>query len=135
LCDFLTNTIVPGSISAIAGVCAWVGANFFAEPLLNFYRRRRSIREAILYVANIDASRKEAYDAAYEELRRHAASLDALDETAPAAVKAWLRWRGYDLPSATKGVIGFSNSLGSYDGTRGVFRERLRKALLFKGEF
>jgi hypothetical protein len=46
-------------LSAVAGVCAWVGANFFAEPLLFFYKRRREIRESMLYVANVDASRKK----------------------------------------------------------------------------
>jgi hypothetical protein len=89
----------------------------------------------MLYAANVDSSRKEIYDSTYEELRRHAAALDALDETAPRIVKAWLRWRGFDISSATRGVIGFSNSLGSYDGSRETHRNRIRKALRFAGEF
>jgi hypothetical protein len=135
VCNALLNTILTVAVSAIAGVCAWVGANFFAEPLLQFYKRRRAVRESMLYSANVDASRKELYDATYEELRRHAAALDALDETAPKVVKMWLRRRGFDLTAATSGILGFSNSLGSYDGSRGVFRDRIRKALRFKGEF
>jgi hypothetical protein len=126
------NSLAPVVISAIAGVSAWVGTNFFAEPLLQFYKRRRSVRESLLYVANLDREIK-GYDEAYNELRRHAAALDALDETAPYLVKLYLKARGYDLAGAAIGLIGFANSIGSHDGSRGVFRGRVRKALKFMG--
>ena len=129
------SVFVPTATSAVAGVYAWIGVNFFAEPLLNFYKRRRAIRESIIYAANVDKDRRDIYDSTYEELRRHAVALDALNETAPKVVKGWLRWRGFDLSGAATALFGFSNSIGSYDGSRDVFRQRIRKALRFIGEF
>jgi hypothetical protein len=127
--------LLTASVSVVAGVFAWVGTNFFAEPLLGFHKRRRAIRETMLYAANVDAERSDAFNATYEELRRHAAAMDALDETAARAVKALLCWQGFNMSEAKTGLIGFSNSLATYDKSREIARNRIRKALRFRGEF
>jgi len=131
----LGSALLTIAVSAFAGVLAWVGTNFFAEPLLSFYKRRRAIRESMLYAANVDATRPDVFDATYEELRRHAAAMDALDETAPRAVKALLSRQGFNMSEAKTGLIGFSNSLATYGRSREIARDRIRKALRFRGEF
>jgi hypothetical protein len=123
------------AISTFAGVFGWVAINFFAEPLLSFHKRRRAIRETMLYAANVDVKRRDAFDATYEELRRHAAAMDALDETVPRAVKTLIGWQGFNMPEAKTGLIGFSNSLATYEDSREKARNRIRKALRFRGEF
>ena len=52
--SFLGNVIVPAAVAGIFGVVSWIVINFFADPLLSFYRRRRAIHESLLYVANIN---------------------------------------------------------------------------------
>jgi len=131
----IVTALITVTLSIFVGVFAWVATNFFAEPLLYFHKRRRAIRETMLYAANVGEGQPDIYNATYDELRRHAAAMDALDETAPRAVKALLGWQGFSMSEAKTGLIGFSNNLATYDGSRGVFRERIRKALLFRGEF
>jgi hypothetical protein len=125
------------AVSVVVGVAAWVMTNFFAEPLLYFYRRRRAVRESLLYAANVNAevSPSETYLATYDELRRHAAAFDALEETAPSLIKGCFRIRKYDLQAASAGIIGFSNSLSSSDGSRARFRAEIRNALRFSRDF
>jgi hypothetical protein len=127
--------LLTTSVSAVAGVLAWIGTNFFAEPILYFHKRRRAVRETMLYAANVRADQPDAFTSAVEELRRHAAAMDALDETAPQAVKALLSWRGFDMSEAKTGLFGFAHNLANYDGSREVFRKRVRKALRFRRDF
>jgi hypothetical protein len=124
------STIV---VSAAVAVVTWIAANFFAEPLLSFYKRRRMVRESLLYVANVrnDISKPEVYDAVCNELRRHAAAIEALDETAPSLIKFWFRKKNYDLREASDALIGFSNELSSTDGSRAKFRDRIQSALRY----
>jgi len=131
----LSITLLTTAVSAVAAVIAWIGTNFFAEPLLYFFKRRRAIRETMMYAENVVADQPDVFNATREELRRHAAAMCALDETAPRAVKAFLGWQQFNMSEAKTGLIGFTNNLANYDGSRAAFRDRIRKALRFGDEF
>jgi hypothetical protein len=136
LCGSILGSVGTIAASAVAATIAWIVTNFFAEPLLSFYKRRRAIHESLLYSANVshDVSSKEDYLAVYAKLRRHAAAINALEETAPALIKYWLHIRKFNLKVAGTALIGLGNSLSSDDGVRGKFRRQLQKALRFSQE-
>jgi hypothetical protein len=130
--DTFTNTILAAAISAVVGVCAWIGTNFLVDPLLEFGRRRRAIHESLFFTANVaNFSKAEAIENAEVELRRHAAALDALWATASFPVKKWLLWRGYDVKNAAANLTGFSNSLRLEDGEKAIHRNLIEKGLRY----
>jgi hypothetical protein len=128
--DFLANTVVPASVSAIAGVVAWIATNFFAAPLVEFRNLRKAVHESLFYNENVgDVSTDERINSATAELRRHAAALNALWVTAPLIVKKYLLWRRYNVESASSSLTGFSNSIHLQDGSRAIHRHRIQKGL------
>jgi hypothetical protein len=130
--DPFVHLVATSALSAAAAAIAWVATNFFAEPLLTFYRRRRAILESMIYCANVGSgSRDDVYLAAYNELRRHSAALSATWQTSPTAIRVWLRYRGFDLPAAASAILGFSNSLTTQDGSKALFRPKILSALRY----
>jgi hypothetical protein len=122
--------VVPALISGFAGVCAWVAANFFAAPLIEFRNLRKAVHQSLLFNANVgDISTDERIDSAMTELRGYAAALNALWVTAPLAVKKYLLWSGYNVDSATSGLTGLSNSIHLQEGSRAIHRHRIEKGL------
>lgn len=126
--DFIISVV----LTAAVGVMAWVVTNFVADPLLQFHRQRRAIHESLFFTANIGQGTNEAdFSSAVDELRRHAARLDALWQTAPRPVQTYLRRRGYDLELASRAITGLSNNLRNRD-ERKIERNDIEKALLFR---
>lgn len=127
--EFL-KLLSAAAVSAVFGVVAWIAANFVAEPLLHFYRQRRAIRESVFFTRNVskDWERQLIIDA-QEELRRHAATMEALSSTAPRFVKRYLAGRGFDPMAASAALTGLSNSFGSPHGERAIIIDAIERAL------
>lgn len=129
--EFL-KLLSAAAVSAVFGVAAWVATNFVAEPLLHFYRQRRAIRESLFFTRNVDKGwERQLIIDAVNELRRHAASMEALSATAPNFVKKHLARRGFDMTAASSALTGLSNGFGSPDGERMILRDALERALKF----
>ena len=118
-----------GTLAGVAG--AWFVTNYFAKDLLEFRRLRTQIHESLFFTANIMARGFEEgrYDAAVDELRRLAAKLEALWVSAGWYTKNFWAWRGFDLVEASRGLTGYSNTLGNKDVSRALHRHKVEKAL------
>jgi len=130
--DFIISVVLPAIGTAAVGVMAWVVTNFVADPLLQFHRQRRAIHESLFFTANVGQGTNEAdFNSAVDELRRHAARLDALRQTAPRLVQACFGRRGYDLELASRAIVGLSNNLRNRDEMK-IERNDIEKALRFR---
>lgn len=130
--DFFTNVIFPAAIAGGFGAIGWVATNFFAAPLLKFYRTRTLVHESLIFTANVASfSEKEEIQSARTELRRHASAIFALSATAPRQITNFLLKRGYNLELAAKGLIGFSNSVELDDGSKAIHRNQIEVGFHF----
>jgi hypothetical protein len=113
---------------AMAG---WFGTHFFTRPLLKVYEYREKVHELIFYTYSIgetDNNSKQFEDVS-DELRRLSAQIAALSASMPPYCKAILGYFRIDLPVASRGLTGFSNSLAAGDGSKGDHRQTIEKAL------
>jgi len=130
MCDGFSSTLLAAAISGIAGVCAWVATNFFAEPLLDFRKLRKAIHESLFFNANVgNVSKDESVESASIDLRKFAAALNAFWVTAPRIVKSYLLRCGYNVELASSNLVGFSNSIHLEEGSRAIHRHRIEKGL------
>lgn len=116
-------------LTAIVAVAAWFVTHFVGNPLVKFYLLRGKIHESLFFTANVGTDDPARYDKAVEELRRHAAALDALRVTLPRFPKWVLNKRGYKLEEAVSGITGLSNRLGITGGEKAIHRNRIEHGL------
>ncbi len=119
-------------ITAMVAIAAWFGTHFAGNPLIKFYSLRERIHQSLFFTANVGTDDPVRYDRAVEELRRHAAALDALRVTLPFFPKWYLTGRrGYKLEEAVGGITGLSNRLYSETGEKAIHRDKIEIGLKF----
>ena len=128
---FFLTSVVPAIVTGISAAVAWMITNFFLDPLLQFYPQRPAIYESLFFTANLHKDNAEPMLAGMDELRRHAARLDALWQTCPTSIKWYLRKRGFDVELAARDLTGLSNALGSTPYARELHRHRVERGLKF----
>jgi hypothetical protein len=115
---------------AMAG---WFGTHFLTRPLLKVYEYREKAHELVFYTANVGETELEddpkQFEDVSDELRRLAAQIAALSASMPPYCKPILACFHIDLPAATRGLTGFSNSLAARDGSKLVHRQTIENAL------
>ena len=117
-------------LTAMVAVAAWFVAHFVGNPFIKFYSLRERIHQSLFFTANVGTD-DPRFDKAVEELRRHAAALDALLVTLPRFPKWFLNRRGYKLAEAVSGITGPSNSLGITEGEKAIHRNKIELGLKF----
>lgn len=120
-------------LTGIVAIAAWFGTHFVGNPFIKFYSLRERIHQSLFFTANVGTD-DPRFDKAVEELRRHAAALDALRVTLPCFPKWFLNKRGYKLEEAVSGIAGLSNRLGNVGNERGekaIHRSKLECGLKF----
>jgi hypothetical protein len=115
----------------VGGAIAWFATNFWGKPISKYLDLRLQAQEAILFHANIgpylaDAERTPK---ASDDLRRIAAQIGGITATSSPLILWVLRKRGYDLPAATRELIGLSNTLAEPYGANLSHRENAQNAL------
>jgi hypothetical protein len=116
----------------IGGALAWAGAQFFARDYEKFRAARALTLETLFYFANvgyIDHELPERILAVEHALRTCAAQLYAVQHNAYFPVLLWLRWRGFNLDEAVKGITGYSHSIARLDEGRAMHKRQIEAAL------
>src|SRR5262245_40200417 len=113
--DLITGFWIPILLAISLGPVSWWFGQFYGRQIEAFYSLRQQIRESLVRYANVaadaDANRIEPIVGEYREL---GVKLDSLWVGSIALVRWTIRRRGYDVPRAHKGLIGFSNEFRHY---------------------
>ncbi len=119
-------------LTAIVALVTWFGTHFVGNPFIKFYSLREKIHQSLFFTANTGARDDDParYDKAVEELRRHAAALDALRVTLPSFPKWVLNKRGYKLEEVVSGITSLSNTL-DVAGEKAIYRNKIECGLKF----
>lgn len=126
--DFIGHVLA----TIVFGGVGWGVTHFLAQPLIRFYERRGQAQEALFFYANLSGMTTETEHAeeAHREYRRAAARLEASAVELLPPASWFVRWRGFDLARATRGLTGLSNSVLLTDGSMTAFhRIEARKGL------
>jgi hypothetical protein len=121
--------------SIVLGITGWLVASFFGKPLVEFLDLRRKVHEEIVYTGNVSTmsleipEEKRRYEAAFENLRRLGAKVQATNVASSWPLRLFLRKTGYNLAQAGGGLIGLSNSLHLEDGSKAIQRNSIQKGL------
>ena len=111
----MLSSVLAIFLSVAAGVAGWFGTHFIGRPIVKFYEIRSASIEAMHFTASarfLDPTKHgERIEIARTELRRCASRLVALQHDASPSTARYLRWRGYDIDLAAKGLTGLSNSI------------------------
>src|SRR5271166_1654325 len=81
------------------------------------------------------AHHQESYNKAIDELRRLGAKMQAMNVSATPPLRWFLsKYRGYDLATAGKNLIGLSNALDDYD-SRALHVNKIQIALKLQRDY
>jgi hypothetical protein len=107
--------------SLSAAFVAWVCYNFLGRPITHFYQLRSETYVSFSSVSATDASR---------QFGRIGSGLDALQTTTLRPALWFLKWWGYNLKAAARGLIGLSSNFASGpEGDAVAYRVMVQKAL------
>jgi hypothetical protein len=122
--------IVAVMLGLAGGVIAWFAANFYGRSLVLFFELRALAHEEMLFSADLTPALDPVqYNASAERLRRIAARLKALAETALPAVKRLWLFSGYNPSAAADLLVRYAYSFDP--GQRRRLRSEVEKALRF----
>lgn len=114
-------------------VAGWFGTHFLTRPLLKVYEYREKAHQLVFFAANIGETELKGDPQQFQdvsvELRRLAAQIAASSASMPPYCKPVLACFQINLPAASRGLISFSNSLTTGDGSKLVHRQAIEKAL------
>jgi hypothetical protein len=100
----------------ILGGIGWLGTNFFATPLLDFYKLRKQVDEEVNRTRDIWLAASTAdHDKAAGSLRDLGAKVRSTKTTASLLLRFYLFLLGYNLDKAGVSLIGLSDSLRDPD--------------------
>lgn len=106
-------------LSLTAGGCGYLIVTFWMFPILRYLQIRHDVTADLIFFANvIDPSfvndlLKERHEAGSDSYRRHAAEIAACYYRLPCWYRVILKRRGEDPLTASKNLIGLSNSTKS----------------------
>lgn len=127
MAEFFSENILPLFGTLLVGVAGY----FTINPIRRFYRLREKAHETIQFTANVFDPEKdeERYKEAHTEIRRLAAQLGALVDTASWPVRWYFRRCDYRPKDASAGLYGLSNTLSNRSGERAANQWDVEKAL------
>lgn len=126
--------------SLVGGFLAFFLAEFIFKPVQEARRYRARVHSLLVFTANValfrdqetgavDGRQFDRYERRVEELRRTATDMLAFCYIYPKWTRYFLRRRKIDLKKASTHLIGYSNSLDKFDGSRSKLDAAIRAAL------
>lgn len=125
-------------LSLVAGGCGYLVVTFWMSPILRYLQIRHDVTSDLIFFANVtDSSNindrlKERREVGLEKYRRHAAEIAACYYRLPRWYRAILDRRGEDPLTASKNLIGLSNSSKAEQPDHHI--QRLKKSLCLAEE-
>lgn len=126
--------------SLVGGFLAFFLAEFVFRPVQEARQYRARVHSLLIFTANvalfqdqetgeIDGRQFERYQRSVEELRRLATDMLAFCYIYPRWTRYFLRRWQIDVKKASRHLIGYSNSLDKFDGSRTKLDAAIRTAL------
>lgn len=132
----MNEQILTTLIGIATGTMGYWIATFWMQPILRYKELRLQVFSDLIFYANaviadgMNESVKESYMRRINSNRRHSAELIACYAVLPSWYKILLKYKGHDILTAARNLIGYSNTPNYDDAEKRV--NAIKKSLSFK---
>lgn len=128
--DSIVTTVLPLLGTLVVGALGWWITYWIANPIIEFERTRKAVREEMYYTRNVQGDwRNDRIEQAEDVIRRQAARIEATSAAASKPVRWYFQFRRYDLTGARMGLNGLANAFRATTEERAILRHEVETAL------